>query len=123
MRLLSKTALFALSGLLVSCTLSDYPFGKVLPYGGVSSLPSGYSGNAYFWNGSYYIGGRYEKGRFHYDDRFYNSRYMFNDRYLYGGSYQYIQGVKLYPDRGVYSNRRCRQKHRYFHPFHHRHFY
>jgi hypothetical protein len=38
MRLLSKIALVALSGLLASCTFSEYPFGKVLPYGGKSPL-------------------------------------------------------------------------------------
>jgi hypothetical protein len=118
-RILLKIAVVALSGLLVSCTFSEYPIGKVIPYGGVSSLPSGYSGNAYYWNGSYYTGGRYERGRFHYIDRFYKGRYMFNEKYLYGGSYQYIQGVSQYPDSGVYSNRRCRQKHRYYPPFHH----
>ena len=121
MRLLSKIAVVAVSGLLASCTFSEYPFGKVIPYGGVSSLPSGYSGNAYYWNGSYYTGGRYERGRFHYIDRFYNGRYIFNEKYLYGGSYQYIQGVNQNPDRGIYSNRRCRQKHRYYQPFHHHH--
>ena len=123
MRLLSKIALVALFGLLASCTFSEYPFRKVIPYGGVSSPPSGYSGNAYYWNGSYYTGGCYERGRFHYIDRFYNARYIFNQKHLYGGSYQYIQGVNQYPDRGVYSNRRCRQKHRYYQPFHHHHFY
>ena len=119
---LTKIALLVLSGSLVSCTFSEYPFGKVLPYGGVSSIPSGYTGNAYFWNGSYYTGGRYESGRFHYIDRFYNSRYMFNGKYLYGGNLQYIQGVNAYPDRGFYSNQRYYNKHRYYQPFH-RHLY
>jgi hypothetical protein len=122
MRSLLKILLLAVAGLLVSCTFSEYPFGNVLPYGGVTSLPSGYTGNAYFWNGSYYTGGRYETGRFHYIDRFYNNRYMFNGRYLYGGSQQYIQGVNAYPGRGFYSNQRYYNKHRYYQPFH-RHLY
>jgi hypothetical protein len=70
MRSLLKIALLAVAGFLASCTFSEYPFGNVLPYGGVSSLPSGYTGNAYFWNGSYYTGGRYETGRYHYIDQF-----------------------------------------------------
>jgi hypothetical protein len=122
MRSLLKIALLALAGFLVSCTFSEYPFGKVLPDGGVSSIPSGYTGNAYFWNGSYYTGGRYESGRFHYIDRFYNSRYLFNGKYLYGGSLQYIQGVNAYPDRGFYSNQRYYNKHRYYQPFHRHHY-
>ena len=123
MRSLIKIALLVLSGSLVSCTFSEYPFGKVLPYGGVSSIPSGYTGNAYFWNGSYYTGGRYESGRFHYIDRFYNSRYMFNGEYLYGGSLQYIQGVNAYPDRGYSSAQRAYEKHRYYQPFHRHHYH
>ena len=119
MRLLSKIALVALSGLLSSCTFSEYSFGKVISYGGVSSLPSDFSGNAYYWNGSYYTGGRYEAGRFYYIDRFYNSRYIFNGKDLYGGGYQYIQGVNQYPNRGFYSTRRAYEKHRYYQPFHH----
>jgi len=122
MRSLLKIVLLAVAGLLVSCTFSEYPFGNVLPYGGVTSLPSGYTGNAYFWNGRYYTGGRYESGRFHYIDRFYNSRYMFNGRYLYGGSFQYIQGVNQYPDMGFHSNQRLRQQHRYYQPFRHYHY-
>lgn len=119
MRCLFKIALLAVTALLASCAFNEYPFGKVLPHGGVSSIPSGYTGNAYFWNGSYYTGGRYETGRFHYIDRFYNSRYMFNGKYLYGGSLQYIQGVNAYPDRGYSSARRAYEKHRYYQPFHH----
>jgi len=123
MRSLFKIALLTVSGLLVSCTFSEYPFGKVIPYGGVSSIPSGYTGNAYFWNGSYYTGGRYETGRFHYSDRYYNSRYMFNRRYLYGGNLQYIQGVNNYPYSGYSSTRRVYEKHRYYQPFHHQHYH
>jgi hypothetical protein len=121
MRFLFQIALLVLSGVLVLCTFSEYPFGKALPYGSVYSKPIGYTGNAYFCNGSYYTGGRYETGRFHYIDRFYNSRYVVNGRYLYGGRLQYIQGVNEYPDRGFYSNQRLRQQHRYYQPFHHYH--
>lgn len=123
MRFLSKIAIVALSGLPVSCTFSEYPIGKVIPYGGVSSIPSGYTGNAYFWNGSCYTGGRYETGRFHNTDRFYNSRYAINGRYLYGGSLQYVQGVNEYPDRVYPSTQRAYEKHRYYQPFHHHHSY
>lgn len=115
-------ALIAACGSLASCSFNEYPFGKVLPYGGVSSIPSGYTGNAYFWNGSYYTGGIHETGRFHYMDRFYNSRYLFNGSYLYGGSLQYIQGVNEYPDRGYSSERRAYQRHRYYQPFHRHHY-
>ena len=115
--------LFALATSLVSCTFSEYAFGSVIPYGRVSSIPGGYTGNAYFWNGSYYTGGRYESGRFYYIDRFYNSRYLFNGRYLYGGARQYIQGVNDSPDRGYYSNQRYYNKHRYYQPFHRHHYH
>lgn len=120
---LFKIALLAASASLASCAFNEYPFGKVLPYGGVSSIPSGYTGNAYFWNGRYYTGGRYESGRFHYMNRFYNSRYLFNGEYLYGGSWQYIQSVNVYPDRGYSSARRAYERHRYYQPFHHQHYH
>ena len=123
MRFLFKIAVLAVSGLLVSCTLSEYPFGKVIPYGGASSIPSGYTGNAYFWNGSYYTGGSYETGRFRYIDHYYKSRYMFNRRYLYGGKLQYIQGVNNYPYTGYSSTRRVYEKHRYYQPFHNQHYH
>lgn len=123
MHALLKIALLAVSGLLVSCTFSEYPFGMVTPYAGLSSIPSGYTGNAYFWNGRYYTGGRYETGRFHYIDRYYNSRYMFNGRYLYGGGMQYIRGVNDYPYRGYSSSQRTYEKHRYYQPFHHQHYH
>jgi hypothetical protein len=117
-----KWALITCCGLLVSCTLSEYPFGKSIPYGGVSSIPSGYTGNAYFWNGSYYTGGRYETGRFYYNGQLCDSRYMFNGRYLYGGNLQSIQGGAADVERRYYSNQRYYNKHRYYQPFH-RHLY
>jgi hypothetical protein len=123
MRSLFKIALLVLSGLLVSCTFSEYPFRKVIPYGGASSISNGYMGNAYLWNGSYYTGGRYETGRFHYLDRYYNSRYNFNKRYLYGGILQYIQGMSEHPYMGYTSTRRVYEKHRYYQPFHRYHYH
>lgn len=123
MRSFLKIALLAVSGMLVSCTFSEYPLGQVQPYGGVSSIPSSYTGNAYFWNGRYYTGGLYETGRFHDADRFYNSRYTINGKYLYGGSLQYIQGVNDYPRRAYSSNERAYEKNRFYQPFHHQHYH
>ncbi|MFM8831364.1 MAG: hypothetical protein ACKOHM_10230 [Spartobacteria bacterium] len=120
MRSLLQIALLAVCGMLASCAFNEYPSGKVLPHGGVSSLPTGYTGSAYFWNGSYHTGGRYETGRFLYRDCFYNSRYLYEGTYLYGGNLQYIQGVTEYPGEGYSSSaRRAYKKHRYPQPFHH----
>lgn len=55
-----------------------------------TSLPFGYSGNAYYHNNRYYSGGRYQTGSYTYQGRRYNNRYQHgNGQYLYGGQNQY----------------------------------
>lgn len=56
------------------------------------TLPTGYSGNAYHYNGRYYSGGRFESGNYSYLGRHYSNRYYHNGQYLYGGNHQHYQG-------------------------------
>ena len=58
-----------------------------------STLPPGYSGNAYYHGNRYYSGGRYETGSFNYQGRRYDNRYhQGNGTYLYGGQHQHYSG-------------------------------
>jgi|GEM_PF-2400937 hypothetical protein len=54
-----------------------------------NTLPTGYVGSAYFYNGRYYSGGRYESGSFQNQGRAYNDRYLYDGHYYYGGSHQH----------------------------------
>jgi hypothetical protein len=63
-----------------------------------SSLPPGYSGNAYYHGNRYYSGGRYETGSFNYQGRRYDNRYQHSDgSYLYGGQHQHYPGSNSSP--------------------------
>ena len=52
------------------------------------TLPTNYSGDAYYYGNRYYAGGRYEPGRYTYRGRSYDHRYFHNGQYLYGGTYR-----------------------------------
>lgn len=52
------------------------------------TLPSNYSGDAYYYGSRYYAGGRYEPGRYIYRGRSYDHRYYHDGQYLYGGTYR-----------------------------------
>lgn len=61
-------------------------------YNSYSTLPQGYSGNAYLYNGRYYSGGQYQTGHYSYQGRNYDSRYHHNGQYYYGGSHAHYPG-------------------------------
>lgn len=52
------------------------------------TLPSDYSGDAYYYNDRYYTGGRYEPGTYTYNGQTYNHRYIHDGQNLYGGEYR-----------------------------------
>ncbi len=68
-----------------------------------ASLPSGYSGSAYYYNNRYYTGGRYEPGTFSYRGRTYSDRYYHNGQYFYGGNYRQQASAGFYQNPGVRS--------------------
>lgn len=77
---------------LVSCVdpvLGGGYRGSVSTY---STLPLGYSGSAYQYNGRYYSGGQYQTGNYNYQGRQYTNRYYHDGRYYYGGSHAHYQG-------------------------------
>ncbi len=80
----------AAASLLTSCVSG--PYQTTLPsevgYTTYTSLPAGYSGDAYYYNNRYYAGGRYEPGTYTYQGRRYNNRYFHNGQYIYGGEYR-----------------------------------
>jgi hypothetical protein len=83
----------AATSFLASCVIDDYPStGYNAPsasrYVTYTSLPSNYSGDAYFYNNRYYAGGRYEPGTYTYQGQRYNDRYFHNGQYIYGGDYR-----------------------------------
>jgi len=104
---------------LVSCTMSEYPFGQISSPRGASTARNNYAGNAYYWNDRYYTGGCYETGRFQYLGRNYNNRYVIKGRFLYGGRLEYLPGFN--PARSYESHQRYSNKHRYYQPFYHYH--
>ena len=78
---------------LASCVSEyDQSAGPIHPsqsgYTSYVSLPSDYSGDAYYYNNRYYAGGRYEPGTYSYNGRTYTHRYFHDGRYLYGGDYR-----------------------------------
>jgi hypothetical protein len=83
----------AASLFLASCV--SYPEQSAVPhvsarsgYTTYVSLPSGYMGDAYYYNNRYYAGGRYEPGTYSYQGRTYDHRYYHDGQYLYGGNYR-----------------------------------
>jgi hypothetical protein len=70
-----------------------------------TSLPVGYSGNAYHHGNRYYSGGRYETGSFNYQGRRYDNRYQQSSgQYLYGGQHQHYPGQSSSHDRGSHAS-------------------
>jgi hypothetical protein len=103
---------FALLGL-ASCVApgnhSNGGFGSGGAYsrgiGVYSSLPPGYTGDAYHHGNRYYSGGRYETGSFNYQGRRYDNRYQQgNGSYLYGGEHQHYPGQSSSHDRGSHAS-------------------
>ncbi|OYW73952.1 MAG: hypothetical protein B7Z37_19580 [Verrucomicrobia bacterium 12-59-8] len=89
--LLPAAALFAIS----SCVdpsmgggYSNNGAGYNRGYNTYSSLPSNYSGSAYYHQGRYYSGGQHQAGNYNYQGRSYSSRYYHNGQYYYGGQHQ-----------------------------------
>ena len=83
----------AATSFLASCAIDDYPStGYIGPsdsrYVTYTTLPSNYSGDAYFYNNRYYAGGRYEPGTYSYNGRNFDNRYFHDGKYLYGGDYR-----------------------------------
>jgi hypothetical protein len=83
----------SVSFLLASCVDPGYSGASIRSYRTgantvYTTLPSTFSGNAYFYNGRYYSGGSYQTGRYRDQGRSYNTRYYHNGRYYYGGEYQ-----------------------------------
>lgn len=89
-RLLLLAFPLAASSFLASCAVYDHPSAGHHPssgsgYATFHTLPSDYSGDAYYYNDQYYAGGRYEPGTYSHQGRTYNHRYYHDGRYLYGG--------------------------------------
>lgn len=96
----------AASSLLVSCVTDHYQgAGYIAPsesrYMTYTSLPSDFSGDAYYYNNRYYAGGRYEPGTYTYGGRSYNDRYFHNGQYIYGGDYRQSASAVSYRDPAV----------------------
>jgi hypothetical protein len=96
----------AASSLLVSCVSDPYYSAGNHPqsdsrYLTYTTLPSDYSGDAYYYNNRYYAGGRYEPGTYSYGGRTYNQRYFHNGQYLYGGDYRQSGAAVSYRETSV----------------------
>jgi hypothetical protein len=93
----------AITSFLASCVTDDYQSsgdnasssGRYMTY---ASLPSDYSGDAYYYNNRYYAGGRYEPGTYTHEGRRYNDRYFHNGQYIYGGDYRQSASPVSYRD-------------------------
>lgn len=87
--LLLPTVVLTLS--LISCAeprIVGNPNGSSGGYTTYTTLPQGYSGNAYLVDGRYYTGGQYQNGSYIYQGRNYNNRYLYNGQYYYGGDHR-----------------------------------
>jgi len=90
--LITAFALLGLASCVVPGNHSNGGFGS-RGIGVYSSLPPGYTGDAYYHGNRYYSGGRYETGSFNYLGRRYDNRYQQgNGSYLYGGQHQHYSG-------------------------------
>jgi hypothetical protein len=92
---LPRLLLFALpltASLFLASCVSEYSAHPHLDAHGTyttyATLPSGYAGDAYYYNNRYYAGGRYEPGTYSYRGQTYDHRYFHNGQYFYGGDYR-----------------------------------
>jgi hypothetical protein len=94
----------AATSFLASCVTDDYQSynapseGRYMTY---TSLPSNYSGDAYYHNNRYYAGGRYESGTYTHEGQRYNDRYFHNGQYIYGGDYRQSASPVSYQNSSV----------------------
>jgi uncharacterized membrane protein len=81
------TVLLTLS--LTSCVEPMYPvaYNSGSGFNTYTTLPTNYSGNAYFYNGHYYSGGQYQNGSYNYQGRAYPGRYLYDGQHFYGGNH------------------------------------
>jgi hypothetical protein len=105
---LSAVAVLAMTSCVVP---GDVAYGPGYGSGSVSyrqynSLPTGYVGSAYLYNGTYYSGGSYENGSYYNQGRSYNNRYLYDGRYYYGGSHQHYGSRPSSPRSGYDRNSR-----------------